>query len=154
MSKKDQKIAATEAEIPVISTDELQARIRELEERVRAGEQAAMDRVCKALNINPNEIAEKERARKSHEPEPMCKMWVHYPVRVNMKVYIGDTTVPLSTARVIQQALGDRRQRILAESIGSVYALKEINSGQFAPRLVSQTTIEGDQAGPIGGRIA
>lgn len=125
------------------SREDLQAKIKELEAKVAAGEEAAMKRVCKALDINPDTIKPTNVTTKAAEPIISC--YVPTPVRVNMNVYHGKVEVPASTFQVIQQALGDRRMRLLKELTGNKYVLQELVTGGYAPRLVEQYNAEGDR---------
>ena len=65
------------------------------------------------MDLDPKEVEEKEAAKPKEQP--MVRCFVHYPVRINDRVYQGHVTVPYDTFGVIQQALGDRRQRLLRE---------------------------------------
>lgn len=125
-------------------SEDLKKRIAELEAKVAAGEEAALERVCKAMGTTSKEIKETEVTEK--EPEPIIECWVPTPVRVNMTIYQGKVQVPKSTFHVIQQALGDRRMRLLRELTGNNYILEELIGGQgFAPRLVGKVDITGEK---------
>lgn len=126
-------------------------RIAELEALVRAGEERALERVTKALNLDSESIRMAEASRTS-KAEPLIRMWVQTEVMVNGTKYLGDITVPLSTSRVIQQAIGDRRMRLLRELTGNNYILEELRGGGFAPRLVGQVDVNGERM--LGGAAA
>lgn len=139
--KKTETIDATvEA---MASESETQKRIKELEDLIRNSEEQALERVCKAMGIDPNDI--KKAEVKKTERSQMVRMFVHYPVRVNSNIYQGDVTIPLDTSRVIQQALGDRRMRLLRELTGNNYILKELQGGGWAPQLIGQIGIDGER---------
>lgn len=143
MSKK-------EAKIKEVLDGEMdhKARIAELEAKLKdidkQSEESALTRVCKAMGINEEEIKEKEKALVEENPQ-MVRMWVTTPVNVNGKKYEGDITVRLDTARVIQQAIGDRRMRLLRELTGNNWVLQELQNGGFAPRLISQVDATGER---------
>lgn len=143
MSKK--KTPETENEVVDISTEQkdLHARIQELEAKILAGEQAALERVCKAMGVSTTEVTAKEAA--APKPERMIRLFVHYPVNVNGRVYKGDVTVPYPTFQVISQALGDRRTRLLRELTGNNYMLKELEAGVWAPTLVGKIDETGER---------
>lgn len=124
---------------------ELEAKLAAQEAKLAAGEEAALARVCKAMDLEPSEVKSKEDAKPVKED--MVRCFVHYPVRINSNVYVGHVTVPYSTFRVIQQALGDRRQRLLRELTGSNYILRELETGGYAPHKVGEVGMEGERTG-------
>lgn len=140
MKKKD-------AEIKEVETPEgqsMQDRIKELEAKIAAGEEAALARVCKALGVEPEDI---EKAEAPKAPKKMIRMFVRNPVNVNGTVYQGDVTVAIDTARVLQQAVGDRQNRLIREMTGNNYILEELQGGGFSPRLVGKIDETGERIG-------
>lgn len=143
----------TESEAPEVAQAEPQAesqelsalgaRIKELEAKIAGGEEAALKRVCLALNVRPEEVSAREAANPRAGMRVRC--FVHFPVRINMHVYQGDVTVPYDVFQVIQQALGDRRMRLLSELTGNNYILKELAGGGFAPQLVGKINDAGEK---------
>lgn len=141
---------------PVKAITEMEAsekdkRIADLEAKLRGLEEKALERVCAAMGLDATDIktAEGRRPAKAVK-EPRVRMFVQNEVNINGEKYIGDITVPLSTSRVIQQAIGDRRMRLLRELTGNNYILQELAGGGFAPRLVGQIDINGEQM--LGGK--
>lgn len=138
--KKEAGAANENAKDALNELEALQAEIQELKAKVLAGEEGALARVTKALGVTPETV----KAVEAVESEPEVRMFVQTPVRVNMHVYHGHVQVKLSTARVIQQAIGDRRTRLINELTHNKYQLQELMSGGYASRLVSrETKLEG-----------
>lgn len=122
------------------------AKIAELEAKVAAGEEAALQRVCKAMGIDPKAI----EAAKPAKPEPQITCFVGTPVHINGNQYLGKVTVPYGVFEMLQEMLGKRRQRLLRELTGNNYILKELQSGGMAPVLVGQVDEVGDK---ISGQV-
>lgn len=145
------KVKKTETEsdpvkaINTMTKEDQDKRIAELEAKLRDSEEKALKRVCTALGVDPDEVKTAE-TRKPTKPisKAAIRMWVANEVNVNGIKYVGDVTVPLDTARVIMQAIGDRRQRILRELTGNNYILQELQGGGFAPKLVGQVDAQGE----------
>lgn len=123
-----------------LSTESLQAKIAELEAKVQEGEEAALKRVCSALNVSPEEVKTEERK----EPEAMIEYFVPHDVRINDRIYRGKVTVPYSVFRVLSQAIGDRRTRITRELTGNNYLLEGDKYGAFAPKVVGKVGLQGE----------
>jgi hypothetical protein len=121
------------------TADQYEKEIEELKAKVMAGENAALDRVCKAMNIDPESL-------KTQEPkkEDIIRLDVNHPVYINGKEFFGTVEVPKSVAEVIQQALGDRRSRILRELTGTNYKIESIAGGGFAGRKVGEIGMDGE----------
>ena len=102
-------------------------------------EEHALARVCAAMGIDPKRLKEKE----SEKPKQMIEMHVQTEVLVNGKRYVGRVVVDYELSKVLGQAIGDRRMRLLRELTGSKYIIDELSNGTPAPRLVEQTTEDG-----------
>lgn len=135
------KPAKAKAASPKEGIAEAQARIKELEARVAAGEEAALARVCKALNIDPATV----NATKDAEPEQMIRCFVSNPIHINGKAYSGDVTVPYGVFEMLQEMLGKRRQRLLRELTGNNYMLTELQGGGMTPVLVGKVDATGER---------
>ncbi len=126
--------------------EELQEEIKALKAKVAAGEEAALKRVCEALNVSKEEVEKAELTGISEKPaEAIIRCFVATPVRVNMTVYHGWVDVAKSTFGVIQQAIGDRRMRLLRELTSSKYVLDELCGPAGAPRLVERLDASGER---------
>lgn len=101
---------------------ELKEKIANLEEKVKAGEDAALERVCKALKIEPEEVEAEEA--KPRKPQKMVRMYVPHEVNINLKAYKGNVEVPSDVAEVLHQAIGARRSRLLKELTGKDYMIE------------------------------
>lgn len=136
MSKKNS------TEVKEATNEDLQARIKELEAKNREGEEAVLERVCKAMGVGAAEVKAKEAAKPD---ERIIELFVHYPVNVNGTVYQGKVRVSYDTFRVISQSLGNRKDRILKELTGNNYVLQEIQGVGYAPKLVSTINDAGER---------
>jgi hypothetical protein len=119
----------------------LEAELDALRIKVVAGEEAALARVSKALGVDAEGVKLREAANAAKAPEEEVKMFVQTPVRINGRVYHGHVQCALSVARVLHQAVGDRRQRIMNELTHNKYQLRELMGGGYAPVLVSSQIV-------------
>lgn len=149
MSEQDQAAKpAKKKKAPSAKQDALLKRVAELEAKLKAAdadkakqEEAALERVCKAMKIDPNAV----KATETKGPDQrVIRLFVNHPVRINDRVYHGHVEVPYAIFEVIAQALGARRQRILGELTGHNYILQEIDGGGWAPRLVGRIGLDGE----------
>lgn len=121
---------------------ELQTELDAANAKVAEGEEAALKRVCEALKIDPKDLEAKDVVPVK---EDQIQCFVSYPVNINGTVYRGKVTVSKSTFEVLQQAMGDRKMRLLRETVGSNYQLQAILEGGFAPKLVGQYDSSGER---------
>ncbi len=104
--------------------EELQEEIKALKAKVAAGEEAALKRVCEALNVSKEEVEKAELTGISEKPaEAIIRCFVATPVR----------------------AIGDRRMRLLRELTSSKYVLDELCGPAGAPRLVERLDASGER---------
>lgn len=136
MTEKKKEVDAVEP-----TTEALQNRIKELEAKLAAGEEAALKRVCKALDVDPASL----RDPAPEQEEVMISCHVPFAVNVNGMKYVGKCVVKKSTFHVIQQAIGDRYMRRLRELTGTDYVLKELGTGSFVPHVVGKVDQTGER---------
>lgn len=125
--KKNEAPQAVESKSPEVLA--LEKKVAELEAKVIGGEEAAMSRVCRALNVDPEMI----RDEKPKVKERMIRCEVPMMVNINGTKYIGIVEVPESVYQVIAQAVGDRRNRLLRELTADKVILHAIGGGEFRP---------------------
>lgn len=110
----------------------------------KQAEEAAFDRVCRALGVNPNEVREAEKVRAQAE-EVLEYDIGSTVVWINGVAYSGQGKAPRGVVEVLLHAAGTRRMRLLREKIGHDYLLQEIAGGGFGSKLIGKVNEEGEK---------
>lgn len=127
-----------------LSIEELKKKLSELEDLVASSDEEKLKRVCRAMKVDYQDIVTKETTPVATMVE--MDMGVHQ-VTINGTVYRGKTTVNVETARVLQQAIGDRRMRLLKEMIGKDYMIEMLQDGTSNVRIVGEVNQYGEKVG-------
>jgi phage gpG-like protein len=136
-------------EVKKISVEELQKRLEQLEKekadmqaKLVEGEEAALRRVAKAMKVDADEILEREKKPVDQLVEVDLG---RHRVNINGQVYTGQMTVSRSTAQVLQQAVGDKRMRLLREKFGKDHLVEEVVGMGLRSRVIGQVNEYGEQ---------
>jgi hypothetical protein len=139
MSKKKQEEVLTEKEQAVM--DELDQKIagieasKEAEKLKKEAEEAAFDRLCRAMGKDPEALRAQEKAIENIN-EPMEYDLGNTVCRINGIRYSGRGVAPRGIAEQIMNMASNRRGRLLKELVGHEHILKELQGGGFTMKPV------------------
>lgn len=142
---------ATKESVKKTSADDLEKKVQELEKQkaelqalLAEGDEGALKRVAKYAGVDPEAIVSKETTPVEELVE--VEMGTH-EVRINGEVFRGKVTVARSVAQVLNQAIGDRRMRLLRELTGSDHLVETLAGGAVRSRVVGQINELGEKIG-------
>lgn len=119
-----------------------QKELADLKAKLAEGDEAALRRVSKSLGVDADEVLKKETTAVDTLVE--IDLGVHQ-VYLNGTTYYGKRTVSLATARVIQQAIGDRRMRLLREKFGKDHLVEEVAGRGLTVREIGRVNEYGEK---------
>lgn len=144
MAKKAVQEETKETPVADLSVEQMAKKIAELEAMLATSDEEKLKRVCRAMNVDYQDIVKKETTPVGMMVE--MDMGAHQ-ANINGKIYRGRVIVAVETARVLQQVIGDRRMRLLREMIGKDYLIEMLQDGTSNVRVVGQVNEYGEKIG-------